>query len=132
MSAVPMTTPQPLSALHPDEQAARVRLAACNPAEVKSFRDAVLEADEELHQLIFAAAANRFIIAQLRQLQLLCRPYRVLRCAESADLEAIRGERFRVIDALLAHDLPAACAGLTEHFDRCRRFYLEPENSDPC
>jgi len=29
MSAVPMTTPQPLSALHPDEQAARVRLAAC-------------------------------------------------------------------------------------------------------
>ena len=29
MSAVLKTTPQPLSALHPDEQAARVRLAAC-------------------------------------------------------------------------------------------------------
>ena len=81
------------------------------------LRGEILSLDEEMHELIVAACANRFLAGQIRHLQLRCRPYRVYRCSASADTGAILAERQRVIDAILAGDVDGAVAGLAAHFD---------------
>lgn len=105
--------------------ALRDRLDGVAEQDSREFRSMVLAADEGLHELILAACPNRFMTEHLRRLQLLSRPYRVLRCAEDEDLAAIKAERRQVITAILDGDFESAERGLAAHFESSRRYYLE-------
>ena len=89
------------------------------------LRGEILSLDEEMHELIVSACANRFLAGQIRHLQLLCRPYRVYRCSASDDAGAILVERRRVVDAILAGDVDGAVAGLAVHFDCSLKHYRQ-------
>jgi len=96
-------------------------------------RQALLAADEEMHAIIAAACANRFLAEQLEHLLLQCRPYRVLRCAEAEDWTAVRQERRAIAEAILQDRREEAAAGLAAHFANCLRFYCpEPEGDGKC
>ncbi|HBC89229.1 MAG TPA: hypothetical protein DCZ94_19995 [Lentisphaeria bacterium] len=101
------------------------KLIAATKTGNENLRIAILEADEELHEIIISACDNRFIVEQVRRLQLLCRPYRVLRCAESEDLTAILAERKKIIDAILNDSVEDAVAGLSAHFETSRKYYID-------
>lgn len=98
--------------------------AAAAGSDAEAVRREVLAADEALHELVVSACTNRFLAEQVRRLQVLCRPYRVLRCEETADLPAILEERRRILRAVLGNDLEGAAAALAAHFDTSRRYYL--------
>ncbi|HCE42784.1 MAG TPA: hypothetical protein DET40_04490 [Lentisphaeria bacterium] len=91
----------------------------------ETLRINVLEADEKLHEIIVSTCDNHFLVEQVRRLQLLCRPYRVLRCAESEDLVAILAERRRIINAILNNSAEDAVAGLSAHFETSRKYYID-------
>lgn len=106
------------------------RLLKAKKSNASSLRDEILRTDEELHGLIVSACENPFIASHIRQLQALCRPYRVYRCAAASDLKSILSERRSIIDAILAGDVELAVSGLSEHFKCCLQHYQkssEPE-----
>lgn len=94
------------------------------------LRAALLSADEELHELIVSACRNRFLSEELKRLQLLCRPYRVLRCAEAEDTAAIFKERQHIIKAILSGNAEKAEAALSTHFEKSSRYYLKTKSTE--
>lgn len=102
----------------------REQLEGVQAENTPEFRDIVLDVDEKLHKLILNACSNHFMAEQLRMLQLQCRPYRVLRCAESLEPQTIKTERLDVINAVLRNQIDDACRCLAEHFASSLRHYL--------
>lgn len=89
------------------------------------LRAEILNTDEALHGLIVAACGNKFLAKQLKDLQLRCRPYRVLRCAEAGDIPAIISERRNIINSILAGKKADAEKWMQAHFDASSRYYEE-------
>ncbi len=89
----------------------------------ENLRIAIFEADEKLHDLILSACDNKFLSEELNRIKLMCRPYRVLRCAESENLPAILAERRSIIDAILKNSVEDAVSALTAHFETSRKYY---------
>lgn len=94
----------------------------------KETRDLVLSSDEALHELIASSCSNKYFTAQLKQVVLLCRPYRVLRCSEQ-DIPAISKERLEMLDSIIRNDLSSALKNLKEHFERSAHYYLESKDN---
>lgn len=89
------------------------------------LRFEILNTDETLHELIVQACSNRFLAKQLQDLQLRCRPYRVLRCAEAADIPGIISERRNIINSVLAGSKEDAAKWLEAHFDASLKYYSD-------
>jgi len=80
------------------------------------FRERLLEADEELHELVRDCCGNSFMKEQIERLQGLCRPFRVFRCEESQDIAGIVEERLAIVEAILDGDTTLAVKLLARHF----------------
>ncbi|MDD5728364.1 MAG: GntR family transcriptional regulator [Victivallales bacterium] len=103
----------------------RKQLENAQAGDTPEFRNTVLNVDEKLHALILEACSNHFMAEQLRILQLQCRPYRVLRCAESLTPQAIKNERLNIINAILNNQIDKAAQDLAEHFESSIKYYLQ-------
>lgn len=109
------------------ELAAKLDKAAKKGGE--GLRSALLSADEELHELITLSCRNSFLAGELKRVQLLCRPYRVLRCAEAENTSSILKERQYIIKAVLSGDAGKAETALSTHFEKSRRYYLRDKET---
>ena len=89
------------------------------------LRTVLLSADEELHELIVSSCRNRFLSEELKRLQLLCRPYRVLRCAEADNTSSILEERRHIINAIISGNAEKAENALSSHFEKSSCYYLK-------
>ena len=102
----------------------KVKLEKADGLSSKETRDLVLSSDEALHELVGNACSNKYLAAQLKQVVLLCRPYRVLRCSEQ-DISLISRERLEMLEAIIDNDLKSALTSLKEHFISSARYYSE-------
>lgn len=89
------------------------------------LREELLHIDEALHDIIIESCDNSFLSGEVEKLKLLCRPYRVVRCAEEENISAIIAERSEIIKAILSGNLPKSEKLLASHFDRSRNYYLK-------
>ena len=89
------------------------------------LREELLLIDEELHDIIISSCDNSFLSGEVEKLKLLCRPYRVVRCAEEYDIPAIIAERRGIIEAVLANKPGESEKRLASHFDHSKHYYLK-------
>ncbi len=99
------------------------KLNAATKSGAENLRIAILEADENLHAAIVSACDNKFIVEQVNRIKLMCRPYRILRCADSDDLSGIMTERKKIIDGILNNSIEDAVVALSAHFEVSRKYY---------
>ncbi|MFA6102403.1 MAG: GntR family transcriptional regulator [Victivallaceae bacterium] len=95
------------------------------------LRTEILNTDETLHALIVSACCNRFLAKQLKDLQMRCRPYRVLRCAEAGDIPSIISERRNIINSILAGQKEDAAKWMEAHFDVSLSYYKADDGGLP-
>ncbi len=93
------------------------------------LRIEILNTDEALHGLIVSACSNRFLAKQLKDIQMRCRPYRVLRCAEAGDIPSIISERRNILDSVLAAKKEDAVKCMEAHFDASLSYYKADDGS---
>jgi len=78
------------------------------------FRDASLECDEALHELIAEHCGNRHLAQVMRQMIKRTAAFRHFRNYEQSTGD-LTGERIRLVDAILAQNLPEATRQLRDH-----------------
>lgn len=103
------------------------RLSCAEKKDDDKLREELLQIDEALHDIIIESCDNSFLSGEVKKLKLLCRPYRVVRCAEEEDISAIIGERRGIMESILDNDPDGSERLLVSHFDRSKHYYLKKQ-----
>lgn len=104
-----------------------LELALANTAERAQANDAegYAAANADLHDLIYQASGNAFIVAQTRLIRLRIAPYRGRLFEKAGRLARSQAEHTAVVEAICRGDSEAAAAAMREHISAGGRVFVD-------